>query len=145
MARLDKGEFPLGKGWVDLDNAPDFEVNEEVSYIYTPRGGYGAYPVDAIVKRIGPKRILCELTGWDGTTAERWLDRSKLRRKPVVMASYDRGDCRIDLRRTTDRFQVVKENLDGGIDVLQTYATLDEASDAFAHYWRTPYLEPFVD
>lgn len=58
----------------------ELEPNMLVRWIHNPRGGYGfAVPVDAVVVRVGPKRVRIRVPLKDGRHVERVVVPEKLR------------------------------------------------------------------
>lgn len=62
----------------------ELEVGMELTWICTPRGGYGfSYPVNARVLGFGRCRVKIEVERKDGTKVARYVDRENLRwRRP---------------------------------------------------------------
>lgn len=57
-----------------------FTINQQVSWWYVPRGGYGfGYYVDGIVRKVTPKRVQIEVSKVDGERVLRWVTPDKLK------------------------------------------------------------------
>ena len=58
----------------------DLSPGMRVSWIHLPRGGYGfPIPVDAVVLRVGPRRVRIEVALRDGRHVERVVHPDALR------------------------------------------------------------------
>lgn len=58
----------------------ELQPDMPVTWIHNPRGGYGfAVPVDAVVVRVGPKRVRIRVTLKDGRQVERLVKPESLR------------------------------------------------------------------
>jgi hypothetical protein len=57
---------------------------DTVTWLHVPRGGYGySFPVDAVVVKHGPKRVLVEARTKAGEVVQRWVLPERLRRRPT--------------------------------------------------------------
>lgn len=56
------------------------EVGQAVTWIYTPRGGYGwPIPVDGIVIAVTSKRVKVEVQKRSGEMVQRWVTPDRLK------------------------------------------------------------------
>lgn len=63
-------------------SASDFQVGDRVTWLYTPRGGYGyTYPVDGVVEKIGRTRVQIRVKRHNQEEALRWVSLENLRHK----------------------------------------------------------------
>jgi hypothetical protein len=59
-----------------------WQPGDQATWLHEPRGGYGyVIPVNAVVVRVGPKRVLIEVARVNGDLVQRWVTPDRLRER----------------------------------------------------------------
>jgi hypothetical protein len=91
MARRGHGPFG-GEGKAKASSASSYQPGQPVTWLHTPRGGYGyTYPVNAVVVKVGKKRVQLEAPLKDGNTKLVWVKPANLRPRPWPRPSGEEG------------------------------------------------------
>jgi len=58
-----------------------FQPGDQVTWLHTPRGGYGyVYPIDGVVEKVGKTRVQILVKKKNGEEILRWVSPQNLRR-----------------------------------------------------------------
>jgi len=60
----------------------DLAIGQELTWLHTPRGGYGyVIPVNAVITKIGRKRVQVKIAKRNGEKVLRWVSPTSLRER----------------------------------------------------------------